>query len=375
VWSTPEIWLRRTFRLDDPKPAGLVWLIHCDDDAEIYLNGVPAARLPRYTTAYSLFGMDPKAAAALQAGTNVIAVHSRQTFGGQYIDVGIVSAELADVPQLPPIKPLFDFPVRDPSVCVAADGWYYMVGTTGFPTWWFTNDGIRMWRSKDLKQWEFLGLVWSVDKDGTWQKEQHAGRRAIWAPEIHYLKQNYWLTYCINWPGGGTGILKSTSGKPQGPYADVKPDGPLTREIDASLFEDDDGTVYFVFQDGKIARMKADMTGLAEAPRLLKPANADHVGFEGAFLFKAAGRYYLSCAEHNEGKYYDCMIASADRLDGPYGDRYLAVPHGGHNMFFRDREGQWWSTLFGSDPYAPVIERPAMLKVEFTAEGKIRPKP
>ena len=137
----------------------------------------------------------------------------------------------------------------------------------------------------------------------------------------------------------------------------MKPDGPLTREIDASLFEDDDGTVYFVFQDGKIARMKADMTGLAEAPRLLKPANADHVGFEGAFLFKAAGRYYLSCAEHNEGKYYDCMIASADRLDGPYGDRYLAVPHGGHNMFFRDREGQWWSTLFGSDPYAPVIER------------------
>ena len=94
---------------------------------------------------------------------------------------------------------------------------------------------------------------------------------------------------------GGTGLLKSTSGKADGPYVDVHPQGPLTGEIDASLFADDDGRVYFVYQDGKIARLNDEMTELAEKPRLLRPSHAEHVGFEGAFLTKIDGRYTLAC--------------------------------------------------------------------------------
>ena len=181
------------------------------------------------------------------------------------------------------LKPLFDFPLRDTCVCLGPDGVYYLTGTTGHPTWWQTNEGIRVWKSKDLKTWEPLGLVWTFAKNATWQKGKAGpdGKpvRAIWAPEIHYFKGTFWLAYCVNY--GGTGVLKSTSGKAEGPYVDIKPDGPLTGEIDASLFDDDDGKVYFVWQNGKIARMKDDMTGLAEKPRLLKPANAAQVGFEG----------------------------------------------------------------------------------------------
>ena len=273
-------------------------------------------------------------------------------------------------PALPAVKPLFDFPVRDTCVCLA-EGSYYLIGTTGAPTWWKTNEGIRLWRSKDLAQWEPLGLVWSVEKDATWQKMRD-NKRAIWAPELHYLHKNFWITYCINWESGGTGILKSTTGKAEGPYVDVKTDGPLTNEIDASLFQDEDGKVYFVYQDGKIARMKDDMTGLAETPRLLKPANAEHVGFEGAFLFKMQGRYFLSCAEFIDNQYH-CMIAGADKLEGPYGDRYLALPHAGHNMFFRDAQGAWWSTFFGNDDRAPFKERPAILRIELSSSGRIVP--
>jgi hypothetical protein len=153
---------------------------------------------------------------------------------------------------------------------------------------------------------------------------------------------------------------------------DVKADGPLTNEIDASLFEDDDGTVYFVYQNGKIARMNDDMTGLADEPRLLAPANHKHVGFEGACLFKANGRYHLVCADFIGGSYH-CMVASADSLMGPYGDRYLAVPHAGHNMFFRDRDGALWSTFFGNDRLAPFRERPALVRVTFDEKGRIGP--
>jgi xylan 1,4-beta-xylosidase len=287
--------------------------------------------------------------------------------------MGSLSAYAED-PKLPPLKPLFDFPVRDTSVCIGGDGMYYLTGTTGHPTWWKTNEGIRVWKSADLKTWEPLGLVWKIEQ-GTWQKVKHGDDLALWAPEIHYIKGTYWLTHCMNF--AGTGLLKSTSGKPEGPYVDVHPKGPLTGEIDASLFVDDDGKIYWVFQNGKIARMKDNMTELAEEPKLLKPSNADQVGFEGAFLIKINGRYVLICAEFNDRlgtKTYDCMAASSDKIYGPYGPRYLAIPHGGHNMLFKDKQGQWWSTFFGSDPKAPFTERPAILQIDFDKDGRIRPK-
>jgi xylan 1,4-beta-xylosidase len=290
------------------------------------------------------------------------------------------TAEESSPPALPQFKPLFDFPVRDTSVCLGPDGTYYLIGTTGHPTWWQTNEGIRLWKSKDLKHWKSLGLIWSFEKNTTWQKgakdEKGNLEKAIWAPEIHYFKKTFWIAYCVNY--GGTGILKSTSGKAEGPYADVKPDGPLTSEIDASLFLDDDGKAYFVWQNGKIARLKDDMSGLVEKPRHLKPANAPQVGFEGAFLTKINGRYHLICAEfkkHKDGvDTYDCMAANAEKIYGPYGDRYLAIPHGGHNMLFKDKKGRWWSTFFGSDPKAPFRERPAILRIEIDDQGRILPK-
>ncbi len=277
--------------------------------------------------------------------------------------------KFVDAPGVSRLQPLFDYPLRDTCICLGPDDTYYLSGTTGHPTWWKTNPGIRLWKSKDLRAWEPLGLVWSFEKDVTWQKKQ-GDNQAIWAPEIHYFNGTFWIAYCVNY--GGTGILKSSTGRAEGPYVDVKPDGPLTGEIDASLFRDDDGTIYFVYQNGKIAPMKEDMNGLAQEPRLLKPANADQVGFEGAFLFKTNGRYYLSCADFTDDRYH-CYVASSEHLYGPYGNRYLAVPHGGHNMFFQDAKGQWWSTSFGNDADSPFRERPGLLPVEFGEDGEPRP--
>jgi hypothetical protein len=276
--------------------------------------------------------------------------------------------KFTQAPGLSQLKPLFDYPLRDTCVCVGPDA-YYLIGTTGAPTWWATNEGIRIWKSNDLQHWEPMGLVWSLARDLTWQKKQ-GDNQAIWAPEMHYINGTYWIAYSVNY--GGTGILKSTSGKPEGPYVDVKTDGPLTGEIDASLFQDDDGKVYFVYQNGKIARMKDDMTGLAAEPQLVKSAGGGQVGFEGAFVFKAQGRYYLSCADFTDGRYH-CYVASSKTLMGPYSERLLAIPCGGHNMFFKDRQGMWWSTFFGNDDDAAFKERAALLPVEFGLDGEPRP--
>jgi hypothetical protein len=92
-WKTPEIWLRRTFALDAEPDAGLALLVHHDEDVEIFLNGVLAARASGYTTGYEPLSITPEGRATLVRGENAIAVHCRQTAGGQYVDVGISRSE------------------------------------------------------------------------------------------------------------------------------------------------------------------------------------------------------------------------------------------------------------------------------------------
>jgi xylan 1,4-beta-xylosidase len=373
TWDTPDIWLRTTFHYDGSEFGKAAVNVYHDEDVTVYLNGQRILKLPWYEPHYRLHDATPAIKKALRQGRNVLAVTCHQTRGGQYIDVGLVLdpvGELVRHPPLPPLDPLFDYPVRDTSICLGADGNYYLTGTTGHPAWWKTNEGVRVWKSPDLRKWEPLGLVWRIE-DGTWQKRMHGDRRALWAPDIHYLKGTFWITFCMNFRG--TGLLKSTTGKARGPYVDVHPDGPITGKIDASLFQDDDGKVYFVWQNGLIARMNGEMTDLAEKPRLLKPSNYKHVGFEGAYLTKKGGKYYLICADFIQGDYH-CMVATAETVYGPYGPRYLAIPHGGHNMFFTDREGHWWATFFGNDPRAPFRERPAILRIELDDKGRVRAK-
>jgi xylan 1,4-beta-xylosidase len=290
------------------------------------------------------------------------------------------------------LRELFDTPLRDPSICRGPSGDYYLTGTSE-PFWTLNNEnGVRLWKSKDLKSWKPLGTVWRYGAS-PWHAKYIKARKPIWAPEVHYMKGTFWLTYSLpGWDGtgktSGCGLLKSTTGKPEGPYRDVQPGQRLGDEIDASLFEDDDGTVYFLWHSGKIARMKPDMTGLAEPYRWLRTRTADpspqhhsdlcagifgrgsfdHVGYEGMFLFKRNGLYYLCCSEQFDGR-YSCMVATASKIYGPYGPRYEAIPYGGHNTFFQDRQGKWWSTYFGP----PHDERPAILRIAFGEDSRLQP--
>ncbi|MSR32031.1 MAG: beta-galactosidase [Gemmataceae bacterium] len=89
-WKTPDIWLRARVEIAD-LPTGEVWLrLHHDEDAEVFINGILAARVAGYTTEYVEIPLSTEAAKALKKGANLLAIHCHQTGGGQYIDAGLV---------------------------------------------------------------------------------------------------------------------------------------------------------------------------------------------------------------------------------------------------------------------------------------------
>jgi beta-galactosidase/beta-glucuronidase len=92
-WDGADIWLRRTFTLDK-WDAQLAFLqIHHDEDAEVYLNGKLIATFAGYTTNYVPYEATKALRDAAKPGENTLAVHCKQTVGGQFIDVGLRAAE------------------------------------------------------------------------------------------------------------------------------------------------------------------------------------------------------------------------------------------------------------------------------------------
>lgn len=315
------------------------------------------------------------------------------------------------------VAPLMDVWMRDVFVKLAPDGFYYLTGTTAAPGRshaWDWNDGIRLWRSADLKHWESLGLVWSLDRDATWQRPAviaelgqvspvgdaiDENRRAVWAPEIHYIKSaKQWLIVAHMNGGRGSFVLRSQTGRPEGPYENIAGNAgqALFPEIDGSLFEDDDGAVYFIGHNHYIARMKKDLSGLAEPLRPFAESPFEpEPDVAGAYIVKCAGKYhliqtywsfrkpdgrysYLGPQYHHPSSYTcDVLVATADNVYGPYGPRYTAIVDDGHNNFFQDKEGRWWSTLFGnprsaSAKTAPFLCRPALVPLKFE-HGRFAP--
>jgi hypothetical protein len=92
-WKTPDVWLRREITLPEGTLGELLLYLHHDEDAEVYLNGVLAAKVGGYVSDYEEVPISAEGKAALKPGKNLIAVHCHQTRGGQYIDVGLVEVK------------------------------------------------------------------------------------------------------------------------------------------------------------------------------------------------------------------------------------------------------------------------------------------
>ena len=93
-WSSSDVWLRRSFTIPKTAVSNLKNLMirDChDEDIEVFINGVKAYSAEGFIGDYEVRPITKEALSAINPnGENVLAVHCKQTSGGQFVDVGFV---------------------------------------------------------------------------------------------------------------------------------------------------------------------------------------------------------------------------------------------------------------------------------------------
>lgn len=382
-----ELWLR----IEIEHTAALInnahFAIRHDGPLQLFVNGLKRVDVPRASNGTALYHVSPRRPESI--GRNVYALHVRLAKPDLRVEFRNPPWRTLDDGAYRPAAVL-DVPIRDAQACAGPDGTFYLTGTTGDAEFmqpgtnaWLRNPGIQVFKSTDRTNWTSLGWVWTFERDGTWNKDfglfgERGPARGIFAPEIHFFKGKFWMVYSVNHRTAthtfGIGLLQAD--RPEGPWRELSPEMPITDGFDANLFVDDDGAAYLLKHGGQIARMKDDLTGLAEPMRPLAAANYPHVGYEGVCLFKHNGRYHLTAAEWNVhadgGQSYDSMVAVATNVYGPYGDRVCAIRFGGHNGYFKDTEGNWHATAWCYPDADPHWQRVTILELIDADDGRFR---
>ena len=256
--------------------------------------------------------------------------------------------------------------MRDHCIIKVAKQWF-CTGTS-LPVWTGSNPGVRLLVSDDLIHWRQHS--WLIDASKLPPDCPYNGR--FWAPEIHYIKNKFWLT--INSgkvtdddPKGMKthSIWLFSSDKVTGPYKLVN--GPLTPQYnnDATLFEDDDGQTYLYCSGNGLFQAKIDLPSGKMIGNIQKfldkkdPKNPDWMvgGIEGPFVVKRDGIYFMFFSTWTRGYEVGLLksisplgqwtLASREPIFGTRKKGYrteLAIEGGYANLKFQDSEDPYCET-------------------------------
>jgi len=88
-WTTSDLWLRQTFEWDGASLDPVI-VMHHDEGTRVWINGVMALETHGYLPEYRVFELTPAGREALRDGTNQLAIHGKNTNGGQYVHARVV---------------------------------------------------------------------------------------------------------------------------------------------------------------------------------------------------------------------------------------------------------------------------------------------
>ncbi|MGO1244917.1 MAG: glycoside hydrolase family 43 protein [Sphingobacterium sp.] len=281
---------------------------------------------------------------------------------------------------------------------------YYMYGTGG------VANGFMAYSSKDLKNWEKRGQVYSSDQEKSW------GTKDFWAPEVYKRNGKFYIFYSAHWKENPNNELENykigvaVADNPLGPFEDMTgqplfdPGYPI---IDANVYFSDDGKLYLYYSrccyehavESEIStwarekkmfdqieeswiygvELAADFSSVIGEPTLLlrPPVSMDDQQSEwesrsvtsgevnrrwteGSYLFKHDNLYYMMySANFFGGQHYAVGYATATSPLGPFQkadtnpilqkniDGGGTVSGTGHNSLLTDRNGKIWCVYHG----------------------------
>lgn len=93
-WTSHDLWMRRKFQLSKLPQNKLFLKIQHDDNIEVFLNGRLIYTREGWNHKYEYKQLDQALTKALKQGENVLAVHIKNTAGGQWLDLGLVEEKI-----------------------------------------------------------------------------------------------------------------------------------------------------------------------------------------------------------------------------------------------------------------------------------------
>ncbi|MCM2678510.1 family 43 glycosylhydrolase [Echinimonas agarilytica] len=255
--------------------------------------------------------------------------------------------------------------LRDPYIMKGPDGYFYYTGTRldrvlGGAKYDYKNEGVEIWRSKNLADWELLGvpvklgMLSNIDafaKHAATRKHNQ-GKALLWAPELHYLNNKWYITHTTNSQRAVLWVADNV----MGPYQELMGTEKFGHRHDPTLFQDDDGKNYMLYAATDILQLNSELSAFQGQKKKAWPSDRK-IGHEGTFVIKHEDKYVLfgtawSTDKPRKGT-YNLYYATADNILGPYSERKWVGRFLGHGTPFKDSQGRWWMTAFKNGTYVP----------------------
>lgn len=242
------------------------------------------------------------------------------------------------------------------------------------------NNGIAVYKSKDLENWEGPSCVFEIPNDW-WASPRHGA----WAPEVHFYEGKYYLFATFTnperllpndkgrkMPTRGTSIL--VSDKPDGVFKPVKKTAHTPADwmsLDGTLFIEN-GQPYLVYchewiqvDDGtfEMLKLSKNLENTEGVSKTLfkatdaawvksihaKPYNADGFVTDGAWFYRTkTGKLLMLWSSFSSEGY---TVGIAESSNGKIGGQWkqqkdvLYCQDGGHAMIFKAFDGRLLMTL------------------------------
>lgn len=244
----------------------------------------------------------------------------------------------------------------DPSARVFNDTLYIYPSHDRDSAQWWDMEDYYAYSTTDMKTFKDEGLIFEPLKQTTWAKQY------CWAPDCIEKNGKYYLYFPTDQDYVGVAVAN----KPTGPFKDALGKPLISRMssgvvaprdfIDPAVFTDDDDTSYLLVGQNalNIIRLNSDMISYDDEPVVLDNVSQLPYFFEGIWMHKYKGKYYLSYSTGPNIKGQNPKIAYAisDSIMGPYEYKGVIldeVSSGTNHHSIVEYKGQWYIFYHTSD--------------------------